>query len=108
MSITPRIEQIRSMLLKEPKDAFLLYALATEYVAGDELEEARSIFEDLVENQANYVATYYHLGKLYERIGLSEKAEKTYEKGIKVATDLKDMHARAELLEVLNSLLYDD
>lgn len=108
MSIPPRIEQIKSMLEKEPEDAFLNYALATEYLAMNEVETAKNIFEKLVREQEEYVATYYHLGKLYEGIGQTKEAEETYEKGMQIALKIKDMHARSELQEALNNLLYDE
>jgi Tfp pilus assembly protein PilF len=108
MSIRPRIEQIKSMLQNEPEDAFLQYALATEYVAGEQLNEGREVFEKLVEAQPDYVATYYHLGKLYETISEREKAEATYETGIEIAVKIKDLHAKSELQDALNNLLFDE
>ena len=108
MSIPPRIEQIKSMLKMEPEDAFLNYALATEYVAIGRHQEARSIFESLIDKKPDYVATYYHLGKLYETLHLRDNALKIYESGIETAQRIGDLHAKSELHEALNDLLFED
>jgi len=95
------------MLEKEPGDAFLNYALATEYIAMSEFEAGKEIFEKLVKNQPEYVPTYYHLAKLYERLDRAEDAEAMYEKGIAMAQQMGDQHAKSELHEALNNLLFD-
>lgn len=96
------------MLEKEPEDAFLQYALATEYSASEKLDLALNIFVRLKNSQPEYVATYYHLGKLYERLAKRDQAEEVYEQGIVVATEQKDQHAKAELNDALNNLLFED
>ena len=73
------------------------HALALEYVkAGDEAS-ARKYFENNLNADAGYVATYYHLGKLLERVGEQTAALSIYEKGMEQAKAAKDMHAYSEL-----------
>ena len=106
-----RLEKLLDFFKNEPQDPFLKYALATEYLVMDEQDKALAFFEDLVQNHADYVGTYYHLGKLYETIGRNSDAEKTYEKGMQVARQARDSHALAELQGVYNSLMglnYED
>lgn len=89
-----------------PKDCFLNHALALEYVkAGNEVA-AKTYFEKNLANDATYVATYYHLGKLLERTGQTQDAISTYEKGMEAAKAAKDMHSYNELQGAYEDLAY--
>ncbi len=100
-----RIEKLKSFLAATPNDCFLNHALALEYVkAGDE-ELARKHFELNFNNDPGYVATYYHLGKLLERIGDTPGAMGIYEKGMEQAKAAKDMHSYSELQAVYEDLV---
>lgn len=107
MANNSRIEQIKTFLNQSPKDAFLLYALATEYIALGKDTEAQEIFEDLINNQGDYFATYYHLAKLYERQGREDLAISTYENGMDVCKRLDEQHAYRELRAAYDELLFD-
>jgi len=37
-------------------------------------EEAKKLFEEILEQHSDYIGSYYHLGKLLERNGASERA----------------------------------
>ena len=92
-----RVEKLLEFLKATPNDCFLNHALALEYVkAGDEVS-ARKYFEHNLSSDAAYVATYYHLGKLLERIGEPANALKIYEQGMERAKAAKDMHSYSEL-----------
>ena len=106
MATNTRIEQIKTFLNETPSDAFLNYALATEFVALGEDEDALLIFKRLVTEQPDYFATYYHLGKLYERIGEDDRAEEIYEKGMEVTAKLGEKHAYGELRGVYEELTF--
>ena len=101
-----RIEQIKTFLNDTPNDAFLNYALATEYVALGDDDKALEIFLKLVAEQPDYSATYYHLGKLYERIDEDDKAEKAYEQGLEVTKRLGEKHAHGELRGAYEELTF--
>ncbi|AFD06975.1 tetratricopeptide repeat protein [Solitalea canadensis] len=106
-----RLEQLKQYLLNEPDDSFLKYAIATEYIKLDQLDEALNYFTELVTTDENYVGTYYHLGKLYEKLSKKDDAEATYKKGLMIARKAGKMHAAAELQQALNSVLgldYED
>jgi tetratricopeptide (TPR) repeat protein len=106
-----RLEKLLQFLENEPQDPFLKYAIATEYVVLNEQQKALTYFEDLVLNHADYVGTYYHLGKLYEQLEQPANALKTYQQGIVVARAKNDRHALSELQAVYNSaagLDYED
>jgi tetratricopeptide (TPR) repeat protein len=106
-----RLEKLLNFLENEPNDPFLKYALATEYLNSNDLEKALSYYEDLLNNHPDYVGTYYHAGKLYERTDRKDDAVLTYQKGMEVARNAKDMHAFSELQSVYNSAIgldYED
>ena len=102
-----RIGQLKQFLEQSPGDAFLRYALAIEYVGMSRDETAREILEQLMQSDPEYHATYYHLGKLYERAGLYESALDTYRKGIGVTRGRKEHHALRELQNALNELSFE-
>ena len=92
-----RIDKLKAFLAANPKDPFLQHALALEYVKLGDEAGARQIFEDLLFHDPSYVGSYYHLGKLLERVGERQLAIDWYEKGMAVARAAGDRHAYGEL-----------
>ncbi|MBO6518303.1 MAG: tetratricopeptide repeat protein [Bacteroidia bacterium] len=103
-----RIKQLESFLESEPNDSFLNYALAIEYVGLENWDKAKNILNELVERDPDYTATYYHLGKLFQREGNIEKAEQVYEEGIRRTREKREQHKLAELQNALTNMLFDD
>lgn len=102
-----RIDQLKAYLEESPEDAFLNYALATEYVGLGDDDKAADIFRTLLEKHPDYIATYYHLGKLLERKAAKEEAILIYEKGIEKAKKSGERHSLSELQSALLELQYD-
>jgi tetratricopeptide (TPR) repeat protein len=106
-----RLTKLLEFLEIQPDDPFILYALATEYNSLNDVEKAFAYYLKLVDEHPNYVGTYYHLGKLYEKINDSKAAIHTYQKGMITARSKGDMHAFSELQGAFNSasgLDYED
>ena len=82
------------------------HALALEYVKLGHDKEAKELFERNNTNDPAYVATYYHLGKLLERLNEQETAIKVYEEGMKQAKGAGDMHSYNELQAAYEDLVY--
>lgn len=80
-----------------PTDSFLQHALALEYIKLGDDEQARGLFEDLLNREPGYVGSYYHLAKLLERNDQTEAAIQVYEKGMEEAKKAGDNHALGEL-----------
>ncbi|MGV3528482.1 MAG: tetratricopeptide repeat protein [Flavisolibacter sp.] len=99
-----RIETLKSYLSENPTDNFLQYALALEYIKAGDDGKALELLERLLQNDETYVGSYYHLGKLLERLQQEEKAIATYEKGIAMAKQAGDRHAANELRSALEEL----
>jgi tetratricopeptide (TPR) repeat protein len=92
-----RINKIQAFLAQNPNDLFLNHALALEYIKLGSDNEALLHFNKNKAFDPNYVATYYHLGKLLERMGTTEQAIATFEEGMRIAKAQKDQHAYNEL-----------
>lgn len=100
-----RIDKLTEWLTATPNDCFLMHALGLEYAKLEDIKSAIEWFKKVIATDANYVGTYYHLGKMYELQQQTSEAIAIYEKGIAVATLLKDNHARNELQMALDDLI---
>jgi tetratricopeptide (TPR) repeat protein len=100
-----RIEQLHELLKDDINDTFLKYALALEYVKVKENDAARECFLKLINDDKNYVASYYQLGKLYESLNEVEKAMGIYKSGIEIARKIANKKTILELQEAYNILI---
>ena len=98
----PRIEELEKMLDENPEDPFLIYALAREYESKEGTLQALLMYEHLVTNYPNYIATYYHYAKLLHKAGNRSEAVRLIQKGIEEGTKEKDLHAVSEMRGMLN------
>ncbi len=96
-----RLAILLSYLEEDPEDSFTRFALAQEYRKRGNLEQALIFFQRLVEEDPQYVGTYYHLGKLYEQLGRKDAAVRAYQAGIRVASEQRAYHALSELQDAL-------
>lgn len=102
-----RLKQLYHFLEERPDDAFILFAIAKEYEGLGNDEKAKSYYLKLTDNHSDYVGTYYHLGKLYEREEEWKFAELAYQKGMEVSKAAGDKHAYGELRGALEFLSDD-
>jgi Tfp pilus assembly protein PilF len=101
-----RIERILEFLTNQPNDNFLRHALALEYIKiGDDLK-AKDLFVQILTEAPDYIGSYYHLGKVLEKLGEQAQAIKWYEQGMAAAKLAKDDHAYRELQAVYEDLIY--
>ncbi len=99
-----RLKKLLQWEAEKPYDEFLKFAVSQEYISGGNDSEAKKYLELLANKSPNYLATYYQLGKLYERMNETEKAKDTYSKGKKVAQIAGDAKTLRELNEALTRL----
>ncbi len=92
-----RLTQLQAFLQQNPTDPFLHYALALEYLKKEEYQFALEAFITLVGVSPTYVGTYYHLGKLYEKLNNFALALIAYSDGMEIAQQLNDSHSYNEL-----------
>ncbi len=106
-----RLSKLLEFLSNDSSDPFILYAIATEYNVINDKENALYYYLKLIAEHPDYVGTYYHLGKLYEKENELEKAIETYQNGMIKARAKRDMHSFSELQGAYNSaagLDYED
>jgi Tfp pilus assembly protein PilF len=101
-----RIEKIKDLLKETPADSFLQHALALEYIKLGNDEEARKLFEAILDREPGYVGSYYHLAKLLERNGDNDGAIKVYERGMEEAKKAGDSKALGELRGAYEELTF--
>lgn len=101
-----RINTLKEYLIDSPGDSFLQHALALEYIKTGYESDARVLFETILDRDAGYVGSYYHLAKLLERIGETDEAIKVYEKGMAACKQAGDNHSYNELQAAYEDLVY--
>lgn len=79
-----RIQLLRQFIQEEPGDPFNVYALAMEFIDSDPAQ-ARTLFDRLLTEQPDYLATYYHAAALYAENDDRERAAQLYDQGIDLA-----------------------
>lgn len=92
-----RIEKLKEYMKTAGKDSFLQHALALEYIKTGNNEEARKLFNEILKREPTYIGSYYHLGKVLEKLGDNAKALRVYERGMEVAKEANDHHSYSEL-----------
>ncbi len=101
-----KIEQLLEFLEEDPNDSFTLYALALEYEKCD-AAKAAGYYDLLLKDHPDYLATYYHAGKFYEKTD-KERAKKIYTMGKALALKHGKIKASSELQNALNLLLDEE
>ena len=101
-----RIPKIKELLQLNPADSFLQHALALEYIKIGNDEEAKGLFEQLLNREPGYIGSYYHLAKLLERDHKTDEAIRVYEKGMAEAKKAGDHHAHNELRAAWEELTF--
>jgi len=101
---TNRLDVLRQLVERNPKDSFALYGLAMEYAQREEYEKAIEQFRTLSEVNPNYSYAYFHAGRVLTKLGRNEEARQWYERGIEVTTRSGDLHAKGEIEAALAEL----
>ena len=99
-----RIEKLLEFMKTADKDSFLQHALALEYIKVGDDDEARKLFNEILLREPSYVGSYYHLGKLLERVADFDRAIKVYKRGMEEAKKAGDNHSYNELQGALEDI----
>ncbi len=105
---SPRLKQLFGFQESMPNDAFIVFAIAKEYESLQNWDKALEYYLKLTKEHTDYVGTYYHLGKLYERLDQIPTAFQTYKTGMQIAKAAGDQHALSELAGAKLELGDDD
>ena len=104
MTNQERIKALTELLAKNPDDTFSRYALALEYNSIGKKESAIAALKELIQRDPKYVAAYHQLGQLHCEVNNTREAKKIYGKGIELAIEVGDTHAKAEMEEELEEI----
>lgn len=100
-----RKEKIQAMLAEEPNDAFLKYSLAMELRKEDSFEESIQILKQLAyDPSVKYVAAFFMAAQQLAELGQTEEARGFLRDGIEEARAQNNLHAAAEMSELLKDL----
>lgn len=92
-----RVSKLKEYISVNGPDSFLQHALALEYIKTGDDESAKKLFNEILKREPTYVGSYYHLGKLLERVGDPQKAMRVYKRGMEVAQAANDFNSYREL-----------
>jgi hypothetical protein len=102
--VNQRREKIEAMLQAEPHDIFLRYALAMEMEKAGETQAALNLHAQLTSQQPPHVASFFRTAQIYHSIQEIESARSALRAGIDAARAAGDLHAAAEMGEMLTDL----
>lgn len=104
MSAPSRLERLRQLVSTGSGDPFPLYGLAMEYKRLGRIEESIQTFGRLVDHHPRYVPVYYQFGAALVLSGEVGQARETLARGIRIAEEQGNQHAREELARALEEL----
>jgi Tfp pilus assembly protein PilF len=99
-----RKDMLEEFVAADPNDSFSRYALALELEKADNRVRAAGELREVIARDRDYVAAYYHLGRILSRLGNVEESRAVYRRGLEAATAAKDQRARSEIQEALYML----
>lgn len=99
-----RRQKIEAMLEEEPRDVFLRYSLALEMVNDQQCEPAIVLLQQLCVETPPYVPAYFRCAQIMADMNKVDEARKFLREGIEAARMQGDLHAAAEMSEMLSEL----
>lgn len=96
-----RKDMLLNLLNKEANDVFLNYALALELESLGDLHEAEKQLLKTLEIDKDYLACYYRLGQIAEKIKGPKEAIEYYKKGLELANKQGNRKTASELSEAI-------
>ncbi len=98
-----RIKMLEQFVAEDPADPFNRYALGLE-LAKFNKQGAREVFDQLINENADYVPAYYQTALLYIELSLNSEAFTIIESGIAKARKQNNLKAANELRGLLDDL----
>ena len=102
--MSERLEKLKSMLERQPNDAFLLYGIALEQKKLGQPDEAIAYLDRVIGVDPNYCYAYHQKGLVHESQGEMEAAKAVYRQGIEAAKRSGDAHAGEEIAAALSMI----
>jgi predicted Zn-dependent protease len=99
-----RREKIEAMLVDEPHDPFLRYALAMELEKEGEHERSLELMQGLMSDEPPHVPSFFMAGQHLAAQGRTDEARGALRDGIEQARKQGEAHAAGEMSEFLSEL----
>ena len=99
-----RLQQLEKLLAVEPNDAFLNFGRAMELAKLERYDESLAQFEKTLQIDPTYIAAHFHKGKTFITKGDIDGAKRELAVGIDRAAACSELHAKAEMEELLATL----
>lgn len=99
-----RRTKIEAMLLEDPTDTFLRYSLAMELRSEGDHETSIMKLDELTRDQTPYVPAFFMAAQQLAELDRIDEARSYLRDGIEAARQQGDLHAAAEMSELLSSL----
>src|SRR5262245_46836047 len=104
MPPSSRRQKFEALLVNEPGDQFLRYAIAMELEKEGEHEQRLGAFRSLMQDQVPDVPSFLMASQSLTRLGRIEEARAVLREGIEKARQQGNSHAAGEMGELLASL----
>jgi Tfp pilus assembly protein PilF len=95
-----RLEQIRTLIAEDPRDAMLRFALGNEYFQLGQYAEAIESLKAAIDIDPEYAFVYIELAEAYEKSGQIELARQTVQVGRGPAARNGDPNLMRQLDEI--------
>ena len=99
--VSDRLQKLTQLLVREPDDPFLLYALAMEHKKLGSFEESLACLSRVLAKDAGYHVAHRLAAQIHELTGDRDAARVAYRAGIEAARQKGDSHAVQEMQAAL-------
>lgn len=99
-----RLESLLDLLEKDPRDSFVKYGIALEYLSVKEYQKAEEYFKLILQDDPSYIPAYLQYGLLKSSQESNSEAKELFLKGIEIAKQAGDKHAAKEMEDFLDEL----
>ncbi len=104
MTQNERIEKLKAFLELDPKDSFLLFAMAMELKSQQHLNEALDYLDRVLAIDPDVTAAYFHKAQILIHLSRRDEAKNILQAGIPRALGTGHFHARDKMKELLEQL----
>lgn len=99
-----RLESLLTLFANDPKDSFVKYGIALEYISVKDYPRAEEFFKLILSDDQFYIPAYMQYGQLKSVINQLDEARELFKKGIEIAKKAGDKHAAKEMEDFLDEL----
>ena len=100
----PSLAQLEKMLSADPRDPFILYAIAQEHAKAADHAQALTFYDRCLAADPVYSYAYYHKARSLEALGRPADAIAVLRAGENAARNCGDDHALSEISAYLDAL----